>query len=87
MLAEFEGTSVLPESDVNREYKTQQQMIAIANGDDMWASRDNPNDRLLRMARTVAKEREQPRINLSITSNNQPIPVASNDDHLKRPHR
>ncbi len=64
VLSEFDGTSVVPESDVNREYFMQQQLIAIENGNDMWASRDNPNERLLKMARTVGKDREQPRIKL-----------------------
>lgn len=64
MLSEFEGTSVVPESDVNREYHMQQQLVALSNGEDTWASRDNPNERLLKMARTVTKDREQPRIKL-----------------------
>lgn len=82
VLSEFDGTPQAPESEVNREYFIQQQMIAINNGDDMWASRDNPNERLLRMARTAMKDREQPRIKLpSIMTSEVTAPAG------KRSHR
>jgi hypothetical protein len=80
VLSEFQGTANIAQSEVNREYQMQQQIVALSNGIDVWAARDNPNERLLKMARTVIKDREQTRIKL-------PPPVSmSSDSNTKRSH-
>lgn len=92
VLAEFEGKSTATQSEVNRDHQMQQQIVALSNGEDMWATRDNPNERLLRMARTVIHDREQSRIKLPpppttstahILNNTAEPPVT---DKLKRSH-
>jgi hypothetical protein len=83
VLAEFDGKTVVPENDANREYFTQQQMVALSNGDDIWASRDNPNERLLKMARTVTQNREQHRVKLNIKE----VDPDANNNKVKRTHR
>lgn len=83
-MTEFEGKAVVPESEVGREYYLQQQIVALNNGDDAWMARDNPNERLLKMARTVMKDREQPRIKLPVSS--APPLDSVVEHHTKRSH-
>ncbi len=52
------------ESDVTREYRTQQQLQAIESGMDPWLARDGINDRLLKMARAAGTSREPARVNI-----------------------
>jgi hypothetical protein len=50
------------QSEVHQDYQAQQQLQAIENGQNPWESRDGPNERLLRLARATAVQREKPRI-------------------------
>ena len=91
MLSEYEGKSLVPESEVGQEYYLNQQIVALNNGEDAWASRDNPNERLLKMARTVMKDREQPRVKLPVSTSSS---MTTSDSALsmtegsgKRSHR
>lgn len=84
VLSEYEGKGIVPESEVGQEYFLNQQIVALNNGDDAWATRDNPNERLLRMARTVMKDREQPRIKIPVSSVTDTV---LSDVSGKRPHR
>ena len=91
VLSEYEGKSLVPESEVGQEYYLNQQIVALNNGEDAWASRDNPNERLLKMARTVMKDREQPRVKLPVSTSSS---MTTSDSALsmtegsgKRSHR
>lgn len=66
VLAAQEGALSIPESDVSREYHAQQQMALIASGNNPWLTNnaETPNEKLLKLARSVHENREQPRINL-----------------------
>lgn len=80
VLAHFEGVAV-PESDVTKEYVAQQAISAMSDGADPWNSSDNPNERLLKMARAATSNREQPRINIPT------IDATTSTDFSKRKFR
>lgn len=50
--------ATVDQSDVNREYQTQQQLALINAGLSPYAPGDDPNERLLRLARSVKAERQ-----------------------------
>jgi hypothetical protein len=64
VLSQSEGALAVPESDANREYFVSQQLAQIANGNDPWQTGDTPNDKLLKIVRAVAVEREQNKVKL-----------------------
>jgi hypothetical protein len=64
VLSQSDGTFVVPESEANREYFVNQQLSLIANGNDPWQTGETPNDKLLKLARSVAVERDQKKVNL-----------------------
>jgi pre-mRNA-splicing factor RBM22/SLT11 len=57
-------TLAIPESEVNLEYQNQQQITALTNGLDPWASGETPNEKLLRLARNSTVHRDPSRIKL-----------------------
>ena len=57
-------TLAIPESEVNLEYQNQQQIAALTNGLDPWASGETPNEKLLRLARNSTVHRDPSRIKL-----------------------
>lgn len=65
VLSQTEGALTVPESEANREYFVSQQLSMIANGNDPWQTGETPNDKLLKVARAVAAEREQDKVKLS----------------------
>ena len=64
----------------------QQQIAALSNGIDVWQERDNPNERLLKMARTVMNDREQSRIKLPPPTSSSHDNMTGVSDNLKRNH-
>jgi hypothetical protein len=66
VLSQTDGTLVVPESDANREYFAAQHLALVASGNDPWQTGDTPNEKLLKLARGVAHDREQNRVKLSI---------------------
>lgn len=68
VLSENDGTLVVPDSDANREYFAQQHIALISNGQSPWQTAENPNEQLLKIARTINEGREQSRIKLNVTA-------------------
>ena len=66
MLAQTDGTLVVPESDANREYFAAQHTKMITDGTDPWSTRETPNEKLLEVVRNIDKDREQPRVKLPV---------------------
>lgn len=66
VLSQTDGTLVVPESDANREYFAAQHLALVASGNDPWQSGETPNEKLLKMARGIAHDRDQDRVKLSI---------------------
>jgi len=65
VLSQSDTTLTIPESDANREWFAQQHVALVASGNDPWQTGDTPNEKLLKLARTTAQNREQTRIKLS----------------------
>lgn len=65
VLSQTEGALTVPESEANREYFVSQQLAMISNGNDPWQTGETPNDKLLKVVRAVAAEREQDKVKLS----------------------
>jgi len=57
-------TLAAPESDANREYHQQQHLVALSSGVDPWQTGETPNDKLLRIARSSAVNREPSRVQI-----------------------
>jgi hypothetical protein len=68
VLSSTDGTLVVPESDANREYFAQQHVALVASGHDPWHTAETPNEKLLKIARSVAGDREQSRVKITITA-------------------
>jgi pre-mRNA-splicing factor RBM22/SLT11 len=55
-----------PESDANREYHQQQSLVALSSGVGPWQTGETPNDKLLRIARASATNREPARVQIPL---------------------
>ena len=69
VLSHTDGTLVVPESDINREYFAQQHVALLASGHDPWQTGETPNERLLKIARAAAEDRSQDRVKLLVKEN------------------
>ena len=54
-----DGTLTVPESEANQEYFASQHLALVASGNDPWQSGETPNEKLLKIARNAAVDREQ----------------------------
>lgn len=77
VLAQTDGTLVVPESDANREYFAAQHTKMITDGTDPWSTRETPNEKLLEIVRNIDKDREQPRVKLPVLPTKRDASVLS----------
>jgi len=69
-------------SDANREYSVQQQLIALDNDPNGGMLGEAANEKLIKIARTVASDRAQPRVNIPL-----PPPPQQQPNNNKRTAR
>mmetsp|Transcript_23731 Transcript_23731/g.34799 ORF Transcript_23731/g.34799 Transcript_23731/m.34799 type:complete len:280 (+) Transcript_23731:198-1037(+) len=69
VLSQTDGTLVVPESDANREYFAQQHNQQLAAGNDPWQSGETPNEKLLKIVRSIGEDRDVgSRVKLSVVA-------------------